>query len=135
MGQRIVQVVTTIIINDSDKEGFESYTSTSYMENINGGRDSDVLAASRALEWVRKDLSKQLDAAGPLLHVVPGDPAPPCLSPQEDELPGMWEKSDLSGGEADSYPRTRAVGYRCEKCKAQPYQILEGPEIGKVVYR
>lgn len=81
-GQRIVQVVTTIVITDSNSERVETYTSSRMEENLRGGRDCDVLAASRALEWNRKDLARQLDRAGAPLALVPAA-SPPCLDDEQ----------------------------------------------------
>lgn len=52
--------------------------------------DTDI---AEALTWVR-DMAEQVLGWQP---VTDGD-----LTEPQDELPGMWDASDLSGGEADT---------------------------------
>lgn len=81
--QRIVNVVVTVVITDSDTERVETFNASRLEETTRIGRDCDVLAASRALDRCRRDIARQLDRAA--LSIVPPvpDSAPPCLSPQE----------------------------------------------------
>lgn len=90
VGQRLIQVVVSIVITDSNSEHVEQYTSSRIEENLHGGRHSDVLAASRALEWNRKALAKQLDRTVPPLRSLPAE-SPPC---EEDVVLERFPEDD-----------------------------------------
>lgn len=109
MGQRIVQVVTTIVISDSDLEDDETYTRVSSESHDGGSRAGDVLAASVAFERVRKGLRKDLNS-------------PRLREALEPRMRNSEENSQPDSSQAASEPSTRSrrTGWR-ERVKRYGY--------------